>query len=125
MSRTILLPAALLLLCGCNKDDARRLAEVGKHLGKRTAALAWSTPRMQEKWPKGWGELPPEVRVRLRLRWDEHLAEVPVNVESAGPSTIKLTGSMTASQRRRVVQIAESTLGVEKALDEMTTIPGP
>ena len=61
----------------------------------------------------------PDSRVAVRLLWERSLADVEVRVQVVKPGVVRLQGSVTAEQRRRAIEVAESTQGVEKVLDEL------
>jgi hypothetical protein len=125
--RRRLLFLGLTLVFGCNNSDADHLAQ----LGRMAAAQAddW-TNKPENKWTKGWQTLrakPEEtldVRVSLRLRWDQVLAETPIQVK-ASDGVVELKGTLRdLSQRRRAVELAESTAGVQKVVD-LLEVPSP
>jgi osmotically-inducible protein OsmY len=122
--------AALLLLavCGCGREDADRLARVGR---KTAAKFDDMTASARGKLSSGFNavrgslsDATTDSRVVLRLRWEKTLAGADIRVHMPSPGVIHLQGTVTdLEQRRRAVALAESTQGVEKVVDEMT-IPG-
>ncbi len=67
----------------------------------------------------GWNEDALDARVSQRLRWDKSLADSPIQV-NVSANVVKLTGNVTdLAQRRRAVELAESTVGVEKVIDAL------
>jgi hypothetical protein len=117
------------LLGGCGREDVDRLGRVGR---KAAARLEEATGGTRGKLANGWaalrsslGDTTPDGRVALRLRWDKTLAGLEVTVTSAAPGTVRLHGKAASlEQRQRAVSLAETTEGVEKVLDELTT-PAP
>lgn len=108
----------VLLAVGCNRQDTERLGSIGKKIAAQAEAA--TAPLRQE-----WGaQLPPlgtsaESRVSARLRWDKSLADARIEVR-ATPEAIELKGNVNSEeQRRRAVQIAESTTGVSKVSDSL------
>jgi osmotically-inducible protein OsmY len=62
--------------------------------------------------------------VLTRLRWDKGLAGTAVQVDTPGTGVVRLQGTVADDQqRRRAVDLAESTQGVEKVVDELTVGP--
>jgi osmotically-inducible protein OsmY len=62
--------------------------------------------------------------VLTRLRWDKGLAGTAVQVDTPGTGVVRLQGIVADDQqRRRAVDLAESTQGVEKVVDELTVGP--
>jgi osmotically-inducible protein OsmY len=60
-----------------------------------------------------------ESRVGARLGWDKNLEGLAIQVEADG-ATVKLHGKVPdPAKRRRAVELATSTSGVEKVTDEM------
>jgi osmotically-inducible protein OsmY len=116
--------AVTLALCGCS-DDADRLARVCR---KTAAKFDGVTEGMRDKLHNGWGAVRGSVseasldsRVALRLRWDKDMNEADVQVRLVGPGAVELIGAVTdLSQRRRAVELAQTTAGVETVLDHLT-----
>jgi osmotically-inducible protein OsmY len=66
------------------------------------------------------GERRLAARVDARLRWDKSLEGAHIEVRATS-ADIALRGTLRdESQRPRAVELAESTLGVDKVSDEMT-----
>lgn len=59
-------------------------------------------------------------RVVARMLWDQSLCEVEIQVQLVDRGTVRLMGNVTADQKRRAVEIAQTTQGVEKVVDELT-----
>ncbi len=58
-------------------------------------------------------------RVSARLRWDKSLADVKIEVSASG-SILELKGSVREpAQKKRVLELAESTDGVDKVTDNL------
>lgn len=58
------------------------------------------------------------------MLWDHSLCEVEIQVQLVNSGTVRLMGTVTADQKRRAVEIAETTQGVEKVVDELE-VAGP
>ncbi len=110
---------------GCNGEDADRLARVYH----RTAAkFEDESAGTREKLSRGWHSLQGDPlataslrdRVAARLRLDRALAEAAIEVDADG-DIITLRGEVDADQRRRAANLAETTSGVEKVVNELAT----
>jgi hypothetical protein len=117
--------AGLVAAAGCTREDAGRLARVGrKGLDRARAALATVTCDLPADWQSGAEGLQDgglDLRVSARLRWDKTLAAIPIEVKSSG-GVVELRGKVQGlTQRRRAVEIAETTAGVEKVSDLLQT----
>ena len=68
-------------------------------------------------------ELGLDTRVSARIRWDKSLAGAQVQVSAKG-TTVELKGTVRdMKQRRRAVELAESTTGVETVTDSIQVVP--
>jgi hypothetical protein len=110
-----------LAVCGCSKGDTERLARVGRTITEKVeAASADSTDRFYAGWQSFRTTLESsglDGRVAIRLRWDKTLAETPIRVEATA-GVVTLSGPVsTLEQRRRAVELAETTQGVEQVID--------
>lgn len=108
---------------GCSRD-ADRLARV---FHKTSAKFDSVTEGLRDKLHNGWGAVRGSVsetsldsRVALRLRWDRDMAGADVQVRLARPGVVELTGIIAdLVQRRRAIELAETTVGVESVLDHL------
>lgn len=113
----------MLMMCGCSQD-ADRLARV---FHKASAKFDGVTEGLRDKLHNGWGavrgsasETRLDSRVALRMRWDSDMAGAVVQVRLAGPGVVELTGDVAdLTQRRRAVELANTTAGVESVLDRL------
>ncbi len=95
---------------------------------KTAAKFDGVTEGMRDKLRNGWGAVRGSVgdasldsRVALRLRRDTDMSGADVQVRLTAPATVELTGSVAdLSQRRRAVELAHTTAGVENVLDRLT-----
>lgn len=109
--------------CGCNRD-ADQLARV---FHKIAAKFDGMTEGLRDKLNNGWGAVRSSVsetglnnRVSLRLRWDRDMDGADVQVRLTSPGAIELTGVVAdLTQRRRAVELAQTTVGVESVLDQL------
>ena len=115
------------LVSGCGKEDTERLASVGHKLALRAEALSGNDGRLSRCWQAlraEWSEPALDVRVGLRLRWDNNLGGAQIQVSNAG-GTVELKGTVrNLTQRRRAMELAESTAGVEKVTDALEVPTG-
>ena len=119
----LLLAALLLAPAGCSSDDTARMARVGRLVGQKLSGLLSGG---QVSRLAGLRALPVahdlaglEGRVRQRITADKMLAGQTVEVKAAG-AQVELTGRVEdLAQRRRAVDLAESTLGVERVIDRL------
>ncbi|MBI1914554.1 MAG: BON domain-containing protein [Planctomycetes bacterium] len=110
---------------GCSGEDADRLARVYHRSAARFEDESAGT---RGKLSRGWHSLQGDPlagaslrdRVAARLRLDRALTEAGIEVD-ADEDVITLRGEVGAEQRRRAVDLAESTIGVEKVVNELTT----
>jgi hypothetical protein len=123
MGRWLLLGLTI-LGTGCNRQDTERLARVGRRLVAKTEALAGD---LRENLSGGcwqgfcaaWEQAGVDARVAARLRWDKDLAGASVSVQASG-GAVELKGTVRdLTQRRRAVDLAERTVGVEKVTDAL------
>ena len=119
-----LILALALMASGCSQD-ADRLARICQ---KTSAKFDGLTEGLRDKLHNGWGAVRTSVsetgvdsRVQLRLRWDKDMAGSEVMVSLAGPGVVELSGTIVdLPQRRRAVELAQTTVGVESVLDRLT-----
>jgi osmotically-inducible protein OsmY len=114
----------LLGLCGCNHQDADRLARVGRKAAEKVQGLTGnSSGRVAEGLQvmrASWDEVALDARVSARLRWDKGLAGAQVEVHANG-AVVELQGTVAdANQRGRAVDLAGATAGVERVTDNLT-----
>jgi osmotically-inducible protein OsmY len=118
-----LLLALAALAGGCNQEDAERMARVGRKLTTRAEALtADQGGGLKKGWQAvrdGWQETTLAGRVAARLRWDKRLADSQIQASATG-NIVELKGAVhDLEQRRRALDLAESTIGVEKVTDAL------
>ena len=115
---------AVLLICGCGEQDAVQLSRIGQLMAGKVEAL---TVDANAKLANGWQamrgdatQVGLDARVAARLRWDKLLEKTTIDVHcEMGVATLK--GTITeGAQRKRAVDLAQSTAGVEKVVDELT-----
>jgi osmotically-inducible protein OsmY len=128
MSRVdFLLPLALLTLCGCSNQDQDHLARCGRKVADRLENIIHSDGKLAAAWQGvrgSSGETAPDARVEARLRWDKVTADAQIQVKAAD-GVVELKGTVRdLDQRRRAVELAEGTVGVQRVTDSLE-IPAP
>src|SRR5205823_14092575 len=113
-----------LVLAGCSDQDTERLARVGQKVAGKIHGMAGGADTNLaiglQAMRANWSDASLENRVSARLRWEKQLAEVRVEVKSAGNGVIELKGTVSnLQQRRRAVELAEMTEGVERVVDAL------
>jgi len=121
MKRTLLFAAISVLGCtGCNRSDGDRLARIGSKVAQKVQDLVPETPLA------GSLSLTPsanlEGRVRDRFKNDRYLAPASIEI-SVYEGAVRLKGQVdNAILKRRAVELAESTVGVEKVVDDLIVL---
>jgi osmotically-inducible protein OsmY len=120
MNRTFL-AAALLVLCGCNQQDADGLGRVSKQVLAQASTV---TEPLRDRFDSGVrGLASVKERVQARLQWDKQLADVAIEVHVAA-GVVELKGNLkTDDQRQRAIELAENTQGVERVNDALQIAP--
>lgn len=117
--KALWLAAALLLAAGCNRQDTECLARLGRRAADGADGL---TARIRESLNRNLQDVGGRAladRVSGRLRWDKGLADAAIEVKADGKA-LELKGKVkTPEQRRRAVEVAESTVGVETVSDQI------
>lgn len=114
----------LIVCCGCSNEDADRLGRVCRRAAGEV--LAHSAPA-RAKLARGWHALRRdraanglEAAVLNRLRQDKTLATSGIEVHLLGDGVVQLRGQVAdEKQRRRAVELVDSTVGVERVVDEL------
>jgi hypothetical protein len=106
----------LTLVAGCSQQDTDAMTGIGKKL----AALAGDLKaNLGSGWQGVYNGMGLEARVAARLHWDKSLAEATIHVKAAG-AEIELKGTVhNQDQRRRALDLAETTAGVERVTDSL------
>jgi hypothetical protein len=119
VKKTLLIGATIIVACSvCNRSDGDRLARVaGKVTQKIQELLPERTPLTGSFALTSGVNL--DNRVRDRFKTDRYLAPLPIDID-VNVSTVRLRGPVNDEVlKRRAVEIAESTVGVEKVVDEI------
>lgn len=118
-----LMACGILSCCGCNQQDTERLGDVGRAIAAKFQAMSGGADgKVLSGWQTLRGNLDAatlEARVLARLRWDKTLADVKIDVRST-KGEVELKGKVNdLAQRRRAVELAETTAGTEKVVDQL------
>lgn len=116
------------MVCGCS-EDADRLGRVCTKVADKFEGV---TEGMRGKLRSGAGKVGSsavepilESRVALRLRWDKDMEGAEVEVNPVGPGVVELRGSVAdLRQRRRAIELAATTTGVENVIDKLASESG-
>lgn len=124
LARGALVLSVALAACGCSQDADR----LGRVCHKVAAKFDGVTEGLRGKLHNGAGavrgslsEASLDSRVALRLLWDKEMAGAEVQVSAAGPGVVELRGTVAdLRQRRRAIQLAETTVGIDNVHDALT-----
>jgi hypothetical protein len=109
-------------VAGCNGEDTQRLAHVGrKVLEKIESATGNADGKLFGGLQVMRSAAEPDLagRVSARLRWDRSLADAKIEV-SANGAIVELKGSVRdPAQKKRALDLAESTEGVDRVTDSL------
>jgi hypothetical protein len=124
--------AALLLLavCGCGKEDADRMSRIAVRTGERLDRVCGgSRGKLSDSWAAArgcWTDTALDGRVATRLRWDKGLSNTSIDVKAGAPGVIRLRGKVTdQATHEHVLNVAATTVGVEKIVDEVSVEGNP
>jgi osmotically-inducible protein OsmY len=120
MSR-VLVVCLLLTLAGCTPRDGDLLRKIVRKTGQKLQVTA--APLGQIKGAAGGlapGMADLAARVSTRLRWDRYLADSRLEVRGQSSGTVVLSGTVAdPSIKQRALDLAKSTVGVERVTDEV------
>ena len=130
-SHGILLACVCLLPAGCEKEDPEHLANVARKVANKAEPLVGSVDADWMQWlrsaPAAATPAVPEpvvepdavARVTARLHWEKSLADSSIQVV-ASEDGIELKGKVRdAAQKKRAVELAESTTGVDRVTESL------
>src|SRR5262245_16322540 len=114
MRRLLWVPLFAFFSAGCQKSDTETLARIGRKLAdRREGILGEVRSCLDLNWRAALKEHTLEERVRLRLRFDKDLGDLPLDVKVTG-ADVELSGKLPhPEQKRRILELVESTRGVE------------
>lgn len=104
--------------CGCGNEDADRLSRV---FSKVAAGVQAQSAPARGKLLHGWDALRGQRStlgsiVAARLQNDKALVGLRIEVQVTG-NVVELKGQAEENQRRRAVELAGATVGVERVVD--------
>ncbi len=119
-----LLGVSVLFLTGCVRQDTEILSRVGRKLADQAQT---STAGLREKIPFRLTTTAAEPTladlVKQRLATDKLLAATSLDVQATG-TDVELKGAVDRDdQKRRALDLAESTQGVERVIDSIQVRP--
>ncbi len=109
-------------LAGSKQSDAEILTRIGRMTAKRVQAVMPDTSALA-------GPLvaltPPDMmpvadRVRVRVKTDQVMDGATVTVAATAAGVVTLRGEVSAAQRLKAVELAQSTTGVTGVVNELT-----
>jgi osmotically-inducible protein OsmY len=106
---------------GCDGQDTDRIARVARCVGDKIEAATQDGNGHWDSWPvlKSPAGNSLQSRVAARLRWDKSLEGSDIQIQ-VNEKTVELQGTVeNLLQRRRAVDLAESTVGVAKVDDRL------
>ena len=105
------------LSAGCTRQDAERLSRIGHKVSEHARS---SSGEIGAKIDLSWtGKREPSLQAKVedRLRYDNALGDVKLEVV-VNDKEIELKGAVkTDSQRRRAIELTENTIGVVRVVD--------
>lgn len=115
----------LLFSAGCSRQDADALGRIGNRLLER---FQQSTGGMRDKLQGSIQEIGKSGirdRVHARVMNDRLLQGLPIEI-AARDTEVELKGTLkTVDQKRRAIDLAESTDGVSKVIDSLVVPETP
>jgi osmotically-inducible protein OsmY len=119
MSR-FLVVCLLLVAAGCKARDGDVLRKIARKTGEKLEGATGSVGQMAGSVPVPAVGSDVTARVQARLRWDRYLADSRIDVRGRGKGVIVLKGQVSeASVKQRALDLARSTVGVERVSDEV------
>jgi hypothetical protein len=114
----LLLPVTLLAIsAGCNQQDTECLSRIGRKIAAHAKS---GTGEVGAKVDMSWaGKREPSLqdKVQERLRWENTLSDVTLEVR-VKDKEVEVKGTVkTPLQRQRAIELAETVAGVEKVND--------
>ena len=112
--------ALAFFVVGCNRQDAECLSRMGRKVSAHAKA---STGELGSKIDLGWVGMKREPslqdKVQDRLRFENTLTDITFEV-TVKDKQVELKGIVkTPSQRQRAIELADTTVGVEKVIDSI------
>ncbi|MFO0944480.1 MAG: BON domain-containing protein [Planctomycetota bacterium] len=120
--------AIVLVASACNNQQAQHLGDTSaQNLGKASESLkqvAQSLGKGLSKVRQGLDDAELTGKVYVRILWDKDLQESKVSISSKPGGIVTIRGTVPSRTiRRRILELAESTIGVEEVDDQMEVDP--
>ena len=110
----------LLLLSGCKESDGETLRKVARKTGEKLEGSARPVHLATSPLRGAFSENGLAARVQTRIRNDRYLAGQGLKVRGTAAGAVTLSGTVAEpSVKTRALDLAKSTLGVEKVIDEV------
>ena len=127
MSRTLLFAVVCgLVFCGALNAVGQQ-KESDSIREKVNRGIQKAEEKLRETWSdiqRATHRMTIRGRVYARLYWDKSLADAPFQVETKDGGVVVLKGNVpTSDAKRRAVELADSTVGVNKTVDELSVAP--
>ena len=129
MWKTGLVCSALLLMLsgGLAAAEPQRSGEpIGDSISRGVRQVE---SKLRETWAeiqRGTQRMTVEARVYARLYWDKSLVNATLAIEGRDDGVVVLKGSVpSVAAQQRAVELAQSTVGVNKAIDQLAVAPAP
>lgn len=118
----------LLFASACNNQQAQNLGDTSaENLGKASETLkhvAQSLGKGLSKVRQGLDDAELTGKVYVRILWDKDLQESKVSISTRPGGIVTIRGTVESrTVRRRILELAESTVGVEEVDDQMEVDP--
>jgi hypothetical protein len=108
---------------GCNRQDADCLGRIGRKVAVHTKNSAGDLgTKLDFSWPASKKEPTLQEKVQDRLRYENTLTDVTLEV-TVKEKEVELKGTVkTALQRETAVNLADTVAGVSKVVDSITVL---
>ena len=117
MPRWLLVAIVLTVTAGCNRQDTDCLSRIGRKIAVHTKNSAGDIgSKVDFSWA-GKRELSLQEKVQDRLRYENTLTDVAIDVQVWDKEVVLKGTVKTATQKQRVIELAETVAGVERVTD--------
>jgi osmotically-inducible protein OsmY len=111
------LAIVLFAMIGCNRQDTECLTRIGRKVSAHTKASTSEMGKIDLSWVGMKREPSLQEKVQDRLRYENTLSDVKLEV-TVKDKQVELKGTVkTPSQRQRAIELADTVGGVEKVSD--------
>jgi osmotically-inducible protein OsmY len=110
----------VLAVAGCSAQDGDILRKIARKTAEKVEVATVPVGQVTA------GKVPvvkPDMaaRVAARLQWDRYVGEAGIEVRGQGEGVVVLAGKIDdPSVKQRALDLAKSTVGVERVTDELT-----